>query len=128
MTTMPTGPRRSRGSTAADPPEAERRDQEVLRANRELAAYFRGMRTEREARSALKIIKAFIRDRERVESAKRRPLPGAKKPTAVRKREKASKRRRAPAQALRRERVKPETGGNGSAEVAIAAGQSNRPV
>lgn len=51
------------------------RDQEVLRANRELAAYFRGRRTEREARGALKIIKAFIRDRERTNPAKRRPLP-----------------------------------------------------
>src|SRR5213594_1881040 len=30
------------------------REQEVLRANRELAAYFRGRRTEREARSALR--------------------------------------------------------------------------
>jgi hypothetical protein len=54
------------------------RDQEVVRANKELAAYFRGLRTEREARSALKIIKAFIRERERIEPSKRRPLPGAK--------------------------------------------------
>jgi len=53
------------------------RNQEVARANRELAAYFRGKRTEREARAALKIIKAFIRDRERIEPAKRRPLPGS---------------------------------------------------
>ncbi len=45
------------------------RDQEVVRANRELAAYFNGERTEREARAALKIIKAFVRDRERVENA-----------------------------------------------------------
>ena len=51
------------------------RDQEVLRATRELAAYFRGRRTEREARGAVKIIKAFIRDRERMSPAKRRPLP-----------------------------------------------------
>jgi hypothetical protein len=55
----------------------ELREQEVLRANRELAAYFRGRRTEREARAALKIVKAFIRDRERTDPAKRRPLPGA---------------------------------------------------
>jgi len=54
------------------------RDQEVLRANKELAAYFRGLRTEREARGALKIIKAFIRERERVDQTKRRPLPGVK--------------------------------------------------
>lgn len=62
------------------------RDQEVLRANRELAAYFRGRRTEREARAALKIIKAFVRDRERQEAKARPPLPGpaareTKKPT-----------------------------------------------
>ena len=53
------------------------RDQEVLRANKELAAYFHGQRTEREARAALKIIKAFIRDRERANPANRRPLPAA---------------------------------------------------
>jgi hypothetical protein len=62
-------------SDAHDRAEADRRDQEVLRANRELAAYFRGRRTEREARAALKIIKAFIRDRERTDAAERRPLP-----------------------------------------------------
>jgi hypothetical protein len=55
----------------------ELREQEVLRANRELAAYFKGRRTEREARAALKIVKAFIRDREHTDPAKRRPLPGA---------------------------------------------------
>ena len=53
------------------------RDQEVLRANRELAAYFKGRRTEREARAAVKIIKAFIRDRERRDATNRPPLPGA---------------------------------------------------
>ena len=53
------------------------RDQEVMRANRELAAYFRGQRTEREARAALKIIKAFIRDRQHTDPTKLRPLPGA---------------------------------------------------
>ncbi len=47
-----------------------------MRAKKELAAYFKGARTEREARAALKIIKAFIRDRERVAPAQRRPLPG----------------------------------------------------
>ena len=70
--------------------ETDVRNQEVARANRELAAYFRGKRTEREARAALKIIKAFIRDRERIEPSKRRPLPGAEpsrlpKPAQVRK-------------------------------------------
>jgi hypothetical protein len=54
----------------------ELREEEVLRANRELAAYFKGRRTEREARAALKIIKAFIRDREHLDPARRRPLPG----------------------------------------------------
>ena len=61
------------------------RDQEVLRANRELSAYFRGRRTEREARAALKIIKAFVRDRERLDPKSRPALPGranmVKKPT-----------------------------------------------
>jgi hypothetical protein len=52
------------------------RDQEVLRANRELAAYFKGQRTEREARAALKIIKAFVRDRQRRDAKSRPPLPG----------------------------------------------------
>jgi hypothetical protein len=66
---------RTPGRTSLDPHEL--RDQEVLRANRELAAYFKGRRTEREARAALKTVKAFIRDRERLDPAKRRPLPGA---------------------------------------------------
>ena len=52
------------------------RDQEVLRATRELAAYFKGRRTEREARAALKIIKAFVRDRERRDARSRPPRPG----------------------------------------------------
>lgn len=59
-----------------DGAETDVRNQEVLRANRELAAYFKGKRTEREARAALKIIKAFIRDREKIDPSKRRPLPG----------------------------------------------------
>src|SRR5262245_933588 len=60
--------------------DQELRDQEVLRANRELAAYFKGQRTEREARAALKIIKAFVRDRERLDAASRPPLPGVAAP------------------------------------------------
>jgi hypothetical protein len=56
--------------------ESSLRDQEVQRANKELAAYFKGRRTEREARAALKIIKAFVRDRERLDPKSRRPLPG----------------------------------------------------
>ena len=49
--------------------------QEVLRASRELAAYFRGRRTEREARAAIKIIKAFVKARERMTVDRRPPLP-----------------------------------------------------
>lgn len=56
--------------------EQAMRDEEVLRANKELAAYFKGDRTEREARSALKIIKAFVRGREEVDPKNRSPLPG----------------------------------------------------
>ena len=78
----------------------ELREQEVLRANRELAAYFKGRRTEREARAALKIVKAFIRDRERIDPAKRRPLPGM----AARQVKRAPDRKKVPA-ARRRKRV-----------------------
>jgi hypothetical protein len=63
--------------------DRELREQEVLRANRELAAYFKGQRTEREARAALKIIKAFIKDRERTDAGSRRPLPGTPPPSAA---------------------------------------------
>jgi len=65
------GNRRNASQSAG---EQELRHQEVLRANRELAAYFRGRRTEREARAALKIIKAFVRDRERLDAKSRTPL------------------------------------------------------
>ena len=68
---------RKRG-TPRDTTEDEVREEEVRRANRELAAYFKGRRTEREARAALKIIKAFIRDREHTDPAQRRPLPGVR--------------------------------------------------
>src|ERR1700730_14239414 len=71
------GQRRKPDVTGESAPEQEMRDQEVLRANRELAAYFRGGRTEREARAALKIIKAFVRDRERRGAGNCPPLPGA---------------------------------------------------
>jgi hypothetical protein len=74
---MSMSPFRKRAAAHSDPIEQEVREQEVLRANRELAAYFKGRRTEREARAALKIIKAFIRDRERTDPANRRPLPAA---------------------------------------------------
>jgi hypothetical protein len=68
---------RPRSARPIDHAEQELREQEVRRANNELAAYFKGQRTEREARAALKIIKAFIRYRERLEPAKRRPLSHA---------------------------------------------------
>ena len=55
--------------------ERDMRAQEVLRANRELAAYFKGRRTEREARAALKIIKAFVKEREKRGATSRPPLP-----------------------------------------------------
>src|SRR5262245_2589005 len=78
---------RKRAASHGHPADDDIRNQEVLRANRELAAYFKGRRTEREARAALKIIKAFIRERERAEPAQRRPLPiapGVKHPSKVR--------------------------------------------
>jgi hypothetical protein len=71
------GKRREAGAAGHGNGEREMRDQEVLRANRELAAYFKGRRTEREARAALKIIKAFVRHRERQDAKSRPPLPGA---------------------------------------------------
>ena len=75
-------PSRKRGAKAESPAEREMRAQEVLRANRELAAYFRGRRTEREARAALNIIKAFVKERERADAENRPPLPGRKKSPA----------------------------------------------
>jgi hypothetical protein len=69
---MPTERSHKRSTTVAVASEEEIRAQEVLRANKELAEYFKGRRTEREARAALKTIKAFIRDRERAEPARRR--------------------------------------------------------
>jgi hypothetical protein len=68
---------RRRNNGHHDDTEVDIRNAEVLRANRELAAYFKGKRTEREARAALKIIKAFIRYREKIPPSKRLPLPGA---------------------------------------------------
>lgn len=70
------GERRKHDAAREGGAEQEMRNQEVLRANRELAAYFRGRRTEREARAALKIIKAFVHDRERRDAKSRPPLPG----------------------------------------------------
>jgi hypothetical protein len=89
------GQRRKPGVTRESPAEQQLRDQEVLRANRELAAYFKGQRTEREARAALKIIKAFVRERERRDPGSRPALPGAavaKTPKETPKRKAASDR------------------------------------
>ena len=80
------GRRHNSVGTRESAAEVEMRNQEVLRANRELAAYFKGRRTEREARAALKIIKAFVRDREGRDAKSRSPLPGtdvAKTPKTV---------------------------------------------
>ena len=77
---------RQRQKPGAGPTDEQAvRDQEVLRATRELAAYFRGKRTEREARAALKIIKAFVRDREQLDPKNRPPLPGLPPVKPVRK-------------------------------------------
>ena len=54
--------RHKAGVTRESAAERAMRDEEVLRANVELAAYFKGRRTEREARAALKTIKAFVRN------------------------------------------------------------------
>jgi hypothetical protein len=81
------------GKPAAHLDDQAMRDQEVLRAMRDLAAYFRGGRTEREARAALKIVKAFVRDRERQPAKARAPLPGMQAP---RKTAPARKKRRKP--------------------------------
>jgi hypothetical protein len=92
---------RQRQKPAAIHTEHTMRDQEVLRANKELAAYFRGQRTEREARAALKIIKAFVRGREETDPKNRPPLPGLR---AV----KAAKRTAPRKPATRTRRRKPE--------------------
>jgi hypothetical protein len=65
-------------ASRVNPAERAIRDQEVVRAQRDLAAYFKGRRTEREARAALKIIKAFVREREGLDPKNRPPLPGAR--------------------------------------------------
>jgi hypothetical protein len=69
------------------------RDQEVMRANRELAAYFRGRRTEREARAALKILRAYVRARAKTDPKTRPPLPGAKPASKDRIKKQAPKHR-----------------------------------
>jgi hypothetical protein len=94
---------RRRPPRVESPTEQDVRDQEVLRANKELAAYFKGLRTEREARGSLKIIKAFIRSRERQDPKSRPPLPGSARratkagmPEKVRKSETRKRRTKRP--------------------------------
>jgi hypothetical protein len=101
--------------------EQEMRDQEVLRANRELAAYFKGRRTGREARAALKIIKAFVRHRERQDAKSRPPLPGTRatparseKPVKTKKRRARGRRESSPAPSGTS--VAPQANGDGSAQ------------
>jgi hypothetical protein len=99
---MSRAPRRV-ARTATTPDEIQ--DQEVQRAWRELSAYFKGRRTEREARAALKIIKAFIRERERTDPSGRRPLPGLRSPSPHAKRPRAKARPVAPKRRRRAGRV-----------------------
>ncbi len=94
--------------------EQAMRDQEVLRANKELAAYFKGQRTEREARSALKIIKAFVRGREETDPKNRTPLPGL--PSAKTARKAATRKSRQAPPAPPQAREQPATLRAGSAD------------
>src|SRR5712692_7209130 len=110
------GQGRKTGVTRESAAEQEMRDQEVLRANRELAAYFKGRRTEREARAALKIIKAFVRDRER-RDARSRPLPGAN----VAKTSKAVSNRKAASDGGERHRRKPRRKAQGTLSKSVRA-------
>jgi len=89
-----TGRRKTRATDSAI--ERDMREQELLRAKRELAAYFTGRRTEREARAALKTIKAFIRARERQDPTSRPPLPGMPEPKRQTSARKAEPKRRRP--------------------------------
>jgi hypothetical protein len=116
---------RKRSKTAGDSAEQDIRQQEVLRANRELAAYFKGRRTEREARAALKIIKAFIRDRERLDPAVRRPLPGAASSTARAAKERPRKRSGASARDRQRSSVRRQSRPRESADRQVLSEPEN---
>jgi hypothetical protein len=121
------GPTRKRIVSHGDAAEQEVREHEVLRANKELSAYFKGQRTEREARAALRIIKAFIRDREHIAPADRRPLPGSApahaapapkpkktaRPPKVRRRPRRQAPRHGPAVAPEPELINPPVHSNG---------------
>lgn len=89
--------RQKPGTAHAD--EQAKRDDEVLRATRELAAYFKGRRTEREARAALKIVKAYVREREHMDPKSRPPLAGL---SPARPAKKAPTQKRAKPRARRR--------------------------
>ena len=98
--------RQKRGVTRESAVERAMRDQEVLRANRDLAAYFKGRRTEREARAALKIVKAFVRDRERRDVKSRPPLSEAIVAGAAKKPSKKAPSRKAASKPVERKRRK----------------------
>jgi hypothetical protein len=118
---------RRRPGVRDNPAEQTARDQEVLRANRELAAYFKGRRTEREARAALKIIKAFVRDRERQDPRSRSALPGVeteKMPKKLTNRE-TSDASRAPRERTRRPKRRPRTPPTAVAPIEPPAAQSS---
>ena len=104
-----------------NPAEQAMRDQEVLRATRELAAYFKGARTEREARAALKVIKAFVREREHLKPENRPPLPGTK--AAAKPAANAPAKKRAP----KRKRSSKSGTGQDSAPAATAPEPSTAP-
>ena len=89
-------------------------DHEVVRANRVLAAYFRGQRTEREALAALKIIKGFIKNRERTDPSKRPGLPGVRQ---ARPRSNSHKPARAAARSRREVRPPEAIGENSASDV-----------
>jgi hypothetical protein len=111
------GPRRKPGVIREHPTEQVMRDQEVLRANRELAAYFKGRRTEREARAALKIIKTFVRARERRDAGSRPPLPVA----GVVKTRKGAATRQAASARVERPRGKPRRKSQDEASKSLTA-------
>jgi hypothetical protein len=115
------GPSRKPAITHRDPAEQEIRSQEVLRANKELAAYFKGRRTEREARAALKIIKAFVRDRERADPAGRPALPVVASANAA---PKVPKRNMATARNKVRRRSAPRQVQNSASQSAASPGAS----
>ena len=86
MTTQLTAMREQQKPGTAHTDEQAMRDEEVLRASRELAACFQRRRTEREARAALQIIKAYVREREGSLDPKSRPPLAGLRPARSRRR------------------------------------------